>query len=366
MSVLGHLRRRESPPVPQSWQLLLPAWISVAVVTVIVGLLRAVGVTIPMAVQALAYLIGLVAINLPHGGYENLQNLRTRSARYQIAYATAFVLMVGAFIGLLLVNAVLGVALMIAVACVKGGFGGLAVLDAVTGTDHLQSRFQRWLGAGVRGGAVMLVPYVAFTDTFEQYTAFMVDVFDPGALDAAAYAFHPLSEYAVIGAMALGVIGHVGLGYARDPGSGTWIADAIETVLLIVYFSVVPVVLAVGLYFPLWYSARQVARSAAVDDERPVEEGAWMAEETRSEHVASVLNWSMFIVGGVFTGLLLAALWVLAPESVLEITGGAFGSETADLLAGGVVFYTIFVSIIALPHVVVGGFFDRQGIWFIP
>lgn len=366
-SKFGYADSQSLFAVPREWQLLLPAWISFAVVTVLVGGLRLAGISIPMSIQLLAYLIGLVAINLPHGGFENLQNLRTRSARFQAIYAVVFVAMVAGFIGLLLWNAVIGVALMIAVACVKGGFGGLAVLDAVTGTDHIQSRFQRWLGAGVRGGAVMLVPYVAFTETFEQYTAYMVDVFDPGALAAATWAFHPITyNYAVPAAILLGVIAHIGLGYARDPGTRTWLADAIETILLVVYFSVVPVVLAVGLYFPLWYSARQVARSAAVDDERPVEEGAWMSEEYRSEHVASLLNWSMFIVGGVFTGLLLAALWYFAPEPIMEVAAADYASDTTALLAGGVVFYTIFVSIIALPHVVVGGFIDRQGIWFIP
>jgi|APHM01.1.fsa_nt_gi hypothetical protein len=319
-----------------------------------------------MSVQLLAYLIGLVAINLPHGGFENLQNLRTRSARYQALYAGAFFLFVSAFIGLLFVNAVLGVFLMILVAVVKGGLGGVAVLDAVTGTDHLKSRPQRWLAAAVRGGAVMFVPYVAFAGTFEQYTGFMVSVFDTGALEAATYAFHPVSHYAIPIAIGLCALVHIGLGYARDPGSGTWLADAIETVLLISFFAVVPVVLAVGLYFPLWYSARQVARSAAAGRDRPVTDEAWMAGEDRDQHVRSMLNWSMFIIGGVLTGLLIAGLWAVAPESALSITEGVYNDTLTDRLAAGVVFYTMFVSIIALPHVVVGGVLDRQGIWFIP
>ncbi len=358
-----YLRQQNAPRIPGSWRLLLPAWLAVAAVTVLVGGIRAIGVEIPMTLQLLGYLIGLVAINLPHGGFENLQNLRTRSARYQALYAVGFVAMVAAFVGLLIVQPVLGVGLMITVAIVKGGLGGLAVLDAVTGTDHIQSRPQRWLGAAVRGGAVMLVPYLAFPSTFEEYTGYMIAVFG-GNLEAATYAFHPLSYQLLPIAIALGVLGHIGLGYLRDPGTGTWIADAIETLLLIAFFAVVPVVLAVGLYFPLWYSARQVARSAAVDNDRPVEEGAWMTADSRTEHVASVLNWSMFIVGGVMTGLLIASLYIVAPEPVLAITGHLGGWEA--ILAGGVVFYTIFVSVIALPHVIIGGIFDQQGIWFVP
>lgn len=360
------LRRSGFARLPQRWRLLVPSWIAIGLVTLLIGGIRAAGYTIPMAVQLLGYLVGLVAINLPHGGFENLQNLRTRSARFQAGYAVGFLALIAAFVGLLLVNAVLGVFLMIVVLVLKGGFGGMAVLEAVTGADHLKYRFQTWLGAGVRGGATMLVPYLAFPETFRQYTTFMVDIFDPGALAAATYAFHPLSYQILPVAFGGLVVAHLGLGYLFDPGTGTWIADAIESLLLVVFFAVVPVVLAVGLYFPLWYSARQVARSAAADDKRPVEEGAWMAGESQDSHVVSVLNWSMFIVGGVFTGLLLAGLWLLAPESAIAITEGAYESTTTVYLAAGVVFYTVFVSIIALPHVIIGGFLDRQGIWFIP
>lgn len=360
------LRRYGNRSLPREWRLLVPSWVAIGVVTLLIGGLRAAGYSIPMSVQLLGYLVGLVAINLPHGGFENLQNLRTRSARFQAGYAVGFVALIAAFIGLLMLNAVLGVFLMIVVLVLKGGFGGMAVLEAVTGSDHIKHRVQTWLGAGVRGGATMLVPYLAFPETFEQYTAFMVDIFDQGALAAATYAFHPLSYQLLPVAFGALVFTHLGLGYYFDPGTGTWIADAIESLLLVVFFATVPVVLAVGLYFPLWYSARQVARSAAVDDQRPVEENAWMAGDDRSGHVASVLNWSMFIIGGVLTGLLLAGLWFLAPESAIAITDGAYESTTTVYLAAGVVFYTVFVSIIALPHVIIGGLLDRQGIWFIP
>jgi len=359
-------RRRALASVPRSWRLLLPSWIAIAAVTLLVGAIRLAGIEIPMSAQLLGYLVGMVAINLPHGGFENLQNLRTRPARYQVLYAAGFLAMVAAFVGLLFVNAVLGVFLMILVAVAKGGLGGVAVLEAVVGTDHVTSRLQRWAGAAIRGAAVMFVPYVAFPDTFEQYTGFMIDVFDRGALEAATYAFHPISYYAIPAAIALGTLGYLGLGYARDPGTGTWLADAIEIGLLIAFFAVVPVVLAVGLYFPLWYTARQVARSAAVDRDRPVEDGAWMADDGRNPEIGLVLNWGTFIVGGVFTGLLIGALWVVSPESALSITEPVYDDALTAHLAAGVVFYTIFVSVIALPHVVIGGVFDRQGIWFIP
>ncbi len=72
---------------------------------------------------------------------------------------------IGGFVGLFLAAPVAGLALALTVAMAKGGLGGLQVLEATSGTDHLQTRFQRGLAAAVRGGAVMLVPIVFWPQT---------------------------------------------------------------------------------------------------------------------------------------------------------------------------------------------------------
>lgn len=333
----------------------------VALLVLIVGFAvgRLAGLALSLRVQAGVYLLGMVAMNLPHGGYEHFDNLRRRAAAFQRGYVGAYLLSVALFVGLLFLAPVAGLALAVSVAMAKGGLGGVKVMDALSGTDHLRTRPQRWLAAAVRGGAVMVVPMIFWPETFYAFSSIMVNIFEPGALAG------------VVGdlgtrRLALGVgyggllTTHLGLGFWRSAGTGSFVADAAETLLLVTYFAVVPVVVAVGLYFPLWYSARQVARTTAVDNEafEAGDNSGWLdfleADDPRRVALGA---WGVLIVGSIATFGLAALVWTLAPQPL----GGA------SLLPGLVAFWSIFVSIIALPHVVVGGWLDRErGIWYVP
>jgi Brp/Blh family beta-carotene 15,15'-monooxygenase len=113
---------------------------------------------------------------------------------------------------------------------------------------------------------------------------------------------------------------------------------------------------AVGLYFPLWYSARQVARELAVDEE-PAAGGDLLGAPGASAGRVALRAWLVLMVGALATAGVAAVLWWVTPQPL----GGA------DPLLGGVAFWTAFISIVALPHVVVGGVLDRaRGIWHVP
>ncbi|MCF2206327.1 Brp/Blh family beta-carotene 15,15'-dioxygenase [Halobacterium salinarum] len=317
------------------------------------------GFAVPLEVQAGVYLLGMVAMNLPHGGYEHFENLRRRAASFQGKYIVAYLVGIAAFGALFFVAPVAGLGLAVTVAVAKGGFGGVQSMDALYGTDHLRTRPQRWLAAVVRGGAVMVVPMVFWTPTFYAFSSVMISIFDPSAVSALGgdIATRRLVLGGGYGAL---VVAHLGLGYRRAAGTGSFLADAAETLLLIAYFALVPVVIAVGLYFPLWYSARQVARSSAVDDTAVTQAdatGVLDALDADDPARATLASWAVLIVGSVATFGLAAVLWLLSPQ---PLGGGG-------ILVGLVAFWSIFVSIIALPHVVVGGWLDRtRGIWYVP
>jgi Brp/Blh family beta-carotene 15,15'-monooxygenase len=199
----------------------------------------------------------------------------------------------------------------------------------------------------------MPVPIFAWPGTFHTFSAYMVNIFEPGAL-AAVSGYFDVTRWLVGGAWALGATAHVGLGYARG-GGRSWLADAGETLLLGAYFAVVPVVVAVGLCFPLWYSTRQVARSVATDGARGTG-GPDLLSFDRPEHVTLAAGGAL-LAGAILTFAIAAVLFRVAPAPL----GGA------PPVLGAVAFWSVFVSIIALPHVVVGSLFDReQGIWFVP
>lgn len=338
-----------------------PLSVSLAVMVILTIGFAVVGITgirIPMDVQAAIYLFGMVAMNLPHGGYEHFSNLRRRTASFQYRYLGLFLGGIALFTVLFFVAPVAGLALAILVAVAKGGFGDVHALEALYGTEHIRSKPQRLLAATVRGGAVMFVPMVFWPETFYAFSEIIVNIFEPGAL--AAYGDILGQRLLIGGVYGTLLIAHLGLGYWYAAGTGSFVADAAETLLLVTYFAVVPVVIAVGLYFPLWYSARQVARTAAVDDtvdEPDTDSGLLAGLDSEDPDRIALISWGVLVAGSIVTFGLAATLWTLSPQPL----GGA------ALLPGLVAFWSVFISIVALPHVVVGAWLDRErGIWYVP
>ncbi|MFB6091156.1 MAG: Brp/Blh family beta-carotene 15,15'-dioxygenase [Halobellus sp.] len=311
----------------------------------------AAGIAVPFEAQMVVYLVGMVALNLPHGGYEHFENLRRRRPDFRWRYVAAYLAVIAGFVALLLAAPVAGVALAIGVAMAKGGLGGLKVLDATSGTDHLQTRPQRLLAAGVRGGAVMLVPLVFHPGTFHTFASLMVGLVEPGGL--APYAEHfGTTRLLAAGGYGLALAAHVGLGYVRG-GGRSWLVDAGESLLLASYFAVVPVLVAVGLYFPFWYSARQVARTVTVGDD-DVGDPEW--DLVGGSRVA-LRAWGVLVAGAFATFAVLAAVYWAVPNPLAGV----------GLLPGAVAFWSVFISVVALPHVVIGSVLDRErGIWYVP
>ncbi|OYR82339.1 beta-carotene 15,15'-dioxygenase, partial [Halorubrum distributum] len=251
------------------------------------GALSAAGTDVSLRTQMIAYLVGMVALNLPHGGYEHFSNLRRRGLPFGARYVGLYLGFVASFVALFVVAPLPALALAFGTAVAKGGHGDLRVMDALVGTEHLTTKPQRALAALIRGGAVMIIPAVFWTETYYSFTGIMLGVFD-GRLAGPA-ASNPETFTTALGAVfGLGVVTHLGGGLVtslRSTGgvSRSWLLDAAETLLLVAYFALVPVVVAIGLYFPLWYSLRQSARSMVVEQEQP----------DRTEGVSLVVAWGV-------------------------------------------------------------------------
>lgn len=316
---------------------------------------RAADLVPSLRTQAVVYLVGMVALNLPHGGYEHLANLRRRTRAFRWRYVGGYLGAVGAFLGLFLARPVVGLAVGLVVACLKGGGGDVHAMAAVTGDDHLRGRTGRLLAAVARGGAVMAVPLLAWPTTFRSFGRVMVAMFDPATAAALSFPAEPV-RLVVGGAYGVAVVGHLGLGLATGGSGRSWLIDAAETLGLVAYFAVVPVVVAVGLYFPLWYSARQVAREFAVDA-TPGDGADLLGLDDAGDVDVVVRSWGVLLLGAMSTGAVAAVVWLAARDPL----GGA------GPLFGAVAFWSVFISVVALPHVVVGSAFDRErGIWHVP
>jgi Brp/Blh family beta-carotene 15,15'-monooxygenase len=309
------------------------------------AVLSVLDVSVSMTAQMIGYLVGMVALNLPHGGYEHFENLRDRGLSVSLRYVLLYVGFLAAFVGLFFVAPAAALALAFTTAVVKGGHGGLKSMDALSGTDHLRADWQRALAAFVRGGAIMLVPLLAWPGVYLSFSTYMIHIFDLQATLPLASAL-PTVQATVGGVYGLALVVHLGAGLYTGGATTAWRTDAAETLLLVAYFTFVPMMVAVGLYFPLWYSLRQTARTVEVSRAEPA-----------PDRLSVPLAWGAMVIGALATFGIMAAFYALVPNPL----GGA------SLLEGIVAFYTVFVCILALPHIVVGEWLDRaRGIWFVP
>jgi hypothetical protein len=105
-----------------------------------------------------------------------------------------------------------------------------------------------------------------------------------------------------------------------------------------------------------------VARTQTVDDvgdgsedEDDGDEWDLIGGETAS--TVALRAWLVLVAGALTTFSVLAVVYWAFPH---PLAGASF-------LSGAVALWSVFISIVALPHVVVGSVLDRaRGIWYVP
>ena len=98
---------------------------------------------------------------------------------------------------------------------------------------------------------------------------------------------------------------------------------------------------AVGLYFPFWYSAPQVARTRRVGDDVGADRWDRLGDNPTT---AALRAWAIAVAGALATVAVLAAVYLTFPNPLAGV----------DRLPGAVALWSVFISIVALPHILGG------------
>lgn len=326
------------------WTVLVPSWIIVGAT----ALVFAAGLNLPEPVQYVPFALSLVLFGLPHGAVDHLVPGRVSgrgvTTGSMLGVALLYAGLATLYLGLWSVAPAVAFGLFIFLTWYHWGQGDLYSLRVFAGAEYLRSRVLMALTVIVRGGLPMLVPLLAFPETYRSVARSVVAVFgNPGQL---AWLLSPgLRLFAGSVFFAL-VLVTVLWGYLRAGrnGRGAWRADALETALLAAYFAVVPPIFALGMYFCLWHAIRHIARLMLLE-----KTSVAALEKGRFSRALGVFVREAAPLTGVALALLVA-LYLVAP-------GGGMGA--AELF--GV--YLVLISVLTLPHVVVVGYMDwRQGL----
>ena len=277
---------------------------------------------LPPTAQYLPLALSVVILGLPHGAVDHLVIPRARGERVNrrsMAAVGLLYLLVGtAYAAVWFLTPVAAFAFFILLTLAHWGQGDVYALRELTGVTYLESTAARVGALLVRGGLPMLIPLIAF----------------PRQYEAVAIAFGGL------------IVLTLARGFLRSADDrGPWLIDTAETLGLVGYFSLVPPILAIGLYFPLWHSLRHILRTILLEPtaRETLSEGETKAAFGQFAREATPLTLGALVVlGGV--GLAVPQ----TPATVPDVLG----------------LYLVTIAVLTLPHVVVVSILDaEQGIW---
>jgi Brp/Blh family beta-carotene 15,15'-monooxygenase len=326
---------------------LLPGWVVTAALVVPFAL----GLSVPPVVQFVPLVASAVLLGLPHGAVDHFAYPRVNGdpvTRRAVGVVVAVYVLLGALYGVGWFLAPLPAFLFfVALTWAHWGQGDLYALLAFADADYLRTRVQRVLATVVRGGLPMLVPLLAFPDPYRRVARAFVGLFGGASVADAAWLFAADTRLALAVGYGAVVVGTLALGFVRtDPTNRTpWLVDAGETGLLVVYFAVVPPILAVGVYFCVWHAYRHIARLVLLEDGSRTalaDRDLWPALARFAREAAPLTFVSLGLLGG---------LYLLVPR------------QPGDLL-GLVALYLVLIAVLTLPHVAVVSWMDRrQSVW---
>ncbi len=209
------------------------------------------------------FVIGLVFLGLPHGALDHLVPLFLLHKRLTPGYLAVFVLGYAALVLVYLVfwHVFPLAALTVFLLCswLHWGQGDAYFLRVFGGQPAPSSRAGRFLIWAVRGGLPILLPPLAHPQAFAQVAGGILGWYR-GHAD---WMLTVPERNAGLTVLALAIAAYLWQSWHLSK-SAFW-RDAGETLLLLTYFLFVPAILAVGIYFCVWHSARHIARLMLLD-----------------------------------------------------------------------------------------------------
>ncbi len=246
-----------------------PAWLTLALVL----MLSCAFPVLAVRWQFWPFVLGMVFLGLPHGALDHLAPLFILHRRLTPRYLAFFVLGYAALVALYLafwhVFPLAALAVFLLCSWLHWGQGDAYFLRAFDEQPAPRSPWGGFLIWAVRGGLPILLPPLAHPQAFAQVADGILSWYG----SKADWMLAGPEREAGLFVLALTIAGYLWQSWTLSRGA-FW-RDAGEVTLLTVYFLVVPAVLAVGVYFCVWHSARHLARLMLLDaaDRTPLSRG---------------------------------------------------------------------------------------------
>ena len=245
------------------------------------------------------FVAGMVVLGLPHGALDHLAPLFILHRRLTLPYLAVFVFGYAALVLLYLtfwrVLPLAALAVFLLCSWLHWGQGDAYFLRRFDGQPVPRSAGGHFLVWAVRGGLPIILPPLAHPLAFAQVAGGILSWYG----GKSNWMLTGLERDAGLAVLALAVAAYLRQSWTLS--KKVFWRDAGEVALLTVYFLLVPAILAVGVYFCVWHSARHIARLMLLDDadRLPLTRGqiGWCVQRSAAQALPMTLGALGFLAG---------------------------------------------------------------------
>ena len=225
-------------------------------------------------------LAGIVLLGLPHGALDHLIPARLglawgRKPLGVALYLLAYLGVVALYLGLWLWQPLVAFIGFLAATIWHWGQGDQRFLEIFL-ERRRPTRWGAWVTLLVRGSLPIVLPVLAFPETAESLYRYAATGL--GLAEATLDLTSPWLVVPLITALTAALIAYAVNAVRAAPSVQVLTVDAAETILLSLFFTLVPAYMSVGIYFLFWHSLRHLGRLLILrpqDAQRVAQGKAW-------------------------------------------------------------------------------------------
>jgi Brp/Blh family beta-carotene 15,15'-monooxygenase len=207
------------------------------------------------------FAISVLFLGLPHGGVDHLIPYRSNIGITKIQVILLYAVLMILYALFWYFNPVVSVFLFILITWVHWGQGDLYVYEEVTDSTYFVGYTDKILHVIIRGSLPMFVPLVFHKDTYETVISKISSLmFEKSNIEITQEIITSVSILLLMTFAfycAILIYNIKTSEYEQIQYFGT---DIVEVLLLVLYFAIVPPILAIGIYFCIWHSLRHIIR----------------------------------------------------------------------------------------------------------
>lgn len=316
--------------------------VSIVITTFVTALIP----EIPDILLYIPFAISVLFLGLPHGGVDHLIPSRSNIGITKIQVIILYAILMILYAIFWYFNPVASVLLFIIVTWAHWGQGDLYVYEEITDSLYFLGYTEKILHIIIRGSLPMFVPLVFHKNRYEEVISKIASlIFENSNINITQEIIIIVSILLLILFALYCSILIYNMKTSEHEQMRYFATDIIEVVLLILYFAIVPPILAIGIYFCTWHSLRHIIRIIGTSNDlsKP------FSFDLLFQHIREFTRDAMLAT---IVSILIAVIMFF------------FLSTNDYTLLAILAVYLVLISLLTLPHFVVVTLMDRNDdIW---